>query len=348
MDNGAVPVVASHMGRPKGKVVESLRLGPVAERLSALLERSVHLAPGCVGDAVSALIARTPPGEAVLLENLRFHPEEEANDPGFARALAGLCDVYVNDAFAVSHRSNASVDAIAGFASVAVAGFLLEKEISTFEKALKDPARPLAAIVGGAKVSSKLGALKNLLSHVDKLLIGGAMANTFLRAKGLETGRSLVEADLLESASGIMDDAVRRGVDLRLPSDVVVAAGLDASAGRPVAVDAIPADVMALDIGPESVRDFQSALDDCGTIVWNGPMGVFEKAPFSEGTMAMARAVAAAPAASIVGGGDTDAAIHRSGVADSISYISTGGGAFLRLLEGKPLPGVTALERRGG
>lgn len=346
LEQQAKVVLASHLGRPKGQVVPAFSLKVVAERLGELLGVPVRMADDCIGEAVVRLIGDTPAGETVMLENLRFHPEEEKNDAGFARSLATLCDVYVNDAFAVSHRSNASVDAVTEFAPVSAAGLLMEKELATFDSALTNPARPLAAIVGGAKVSSKLGALRNLMGHVDKILIGGAMANTFLKAKGFSVGRSKIEEDMIDTAREIMAAAAEKDVELLLPVDVVVANAVDAVAGRPVRVEKIPDDVMALDIGPESAERYGRALNDCGTIVWNGPMGVFEKTPFSHGTMALALAVGSAPAMTIVGGGDTDAAVHRSGVSEKISYISTGGGAFLQLLEGKPLPGVQALERR--
>ncbi|MFZ7128571.1 MAG: phosphoglycerate kinase [Desulfobacterales bacterium] len=348
IDQGAKVVLASHLGRPKGKVVPAFSLKPVAARLEELVGRRVLMAEECVGEPVERMIREASAGEIVLLENLRFHPEEEKNDEAFARSLADLCDVYVNDAFAVSHRSNASVDAITRFAPESVAGLLMEKELTYFEKAMKDPARPFAAIVGGAKVSGKLGALKNLMQNVDRILIGGAMANTFLRARGLATGRSLVETDLVETAREILKEAASKGVTLLLPVDVVVAGGLESASGKVVPVEGIPDETMALDIGPETVERYRTALADCGTIVWNGPMGVFEQEAFSSGTMGIARAVADSSALTIVGGGDTDAAVHRSGVSGKISFISTGGGAFLQLLEGKALPGVQALTRGGG
>ncbi|MGD9016920.1 MAG: phosphoglycerate kinase [Desulfobacterales bacterium] len=348
IDQGAVMVVASHLGRPKGRVVDAFRLKPAADRLTEFIGMEVSMAGDCIGEAVARKIQETAPGGVVMLENLRFHPEEESNDDAFARSLASLCDVYVNDAFAVSHRSNASVDAITRHAPVSVAGFLMEKELTTFESAMSNPARPLAAIVGGAKVSGKLGALTNLMAHVDRLLIGGAMANTFLKAEGRTVGRSLVEEDLVNTARQIITAAEEKGIGLFLPVDVIVARSMDAEDCKTVDVDQIPEWGMAMDIGPKSIRRFVEAIRDCGTIIWNGPMGVFEREPFSNGTMAVAKAVGDAEGMTIVGGGDTDAAVHRSGVAKNISYISTGGGAFLQLLEGKPLPGVQALERSAG
>jgi phosphoglycerate kinase len=346
LDQKARIIVASHLGRPKGKATPEFSLKPAAERLGMLLNRPVQLASDCIGDGVQAMIAAMKPGDVVVLENLRFHPEEEKNEDAFAKALAGLCDVYVNDAFAVSHRANASVEAITRFAPVSVAGFLMKNEIDYFDKAMQTPERPLVAVIGGAKVSSKLAALENMLLHVDKIIIGGAMANTFLRAMGLSTGKSLVETDLIETAGMILKKATERGVRIFLPIDGITAKEVEATAATAVfPVQEIPADQMILDIGPATSLLYAEALQNAKTVVWNGPMGVFEMTPFSKGTFDMVDHVIASGAISIVGGGDTDAAVHRSGKADKISYISTGGGAFLELLEGKTLPGVAALMK---
>ena len=291
------------------------------------------------------MVAAMKPGDIVVLENLRFHPDEEKNADTFAKSLAGLCDVYVNDAFAVSHRANASVEAITRFAPMSVAGFLLKNEMDYFDKAMTNPERPLVAVIGGAKVSSKLAALENMLLQVDKIIIGGAMANTFLRAMGHSTGKSLVETDLIETAGTILKKASEKGVIIYLPVDGITAGEVEATAASAIfPVQEIPSDQMILDIGPATSLLYAEALQGAKTIVWNGPMGVFEMAPFSKGTFDMVNHVVASGAITIVGGGDTDAAIHRSGKAGQITYISTGGGAFLELLEGKKLPGITALE----
>lgn len=338
-------IVASHLGRPKGKVTPEFSLKPAAERLSALLNLPVLLAVDCVGEPVEDVVAAMKPGDIVVLENLRFHPEEEKNADAFAKSLAGLCDVYVNDAFAVSHRANASVEAITRFAPVSVAGFLLKKEIDYFDKAMTTPKRPLVAVIGGAKVSSKLAALENMLLNVDKIIIGGAMANTFLRARGHSTGKSLVETDLIETAGTILKMASEKGVKIYLPVDGITACQVEQTAAAAVfPVQEIPSNQMILDIGPATSLLYAEALQGAKTIVWNGPMGVFEMAAFSKGTVDMVNHVIASGAITIVGGGDTDAAIHRLGKAGQITYISTGGGAFLELLEGKALPGVAALE----
>jgi phosphoglycerate kinase len=348
LDNRARVIVASHLGRPKGKVVPEMSLAPVSKRLGRLLEQNVKMAPDCIGPEVEGAVAALAPGEVLLLENLRFHPEETANDDDFARALAKLCDVYINDAFAVSHRKNASVEAITRHVPVCGAGFLLQRELEYFRKAMADPQRPLVAIVGGAKVSSKLSALENMIQHVDKFIIGGAMANTFLRSKGISLGQSMVEPDLVDAAGEIIRQALARGVKFYLPVDVVVADRMDPKAQiKIVPIQEIPEHWMALDIGPATALLYNQALYDAKTIVWNGPMGVFEMDAFSRGTTALVHSVANSFALSIVGGGDTDVAIHKSGEADRITYISTGGGAFLQLLEGKNLPAVEALERCG-
>lgn len=344
LDHNARIIIASHMGRPKGKVVPKMSLTPVSLRLGRLLKQPVQMAPDCVGPDVQKKVDALMPGELLLLENLRFHGREQANDADFAGQLAELCDVYVNDAFAVSHRANASVEAITRFVAQAAAGFLLQKEIDYFSRAMQDPSRPLVAIVGGSKVSGKLEALQNMLGHVDKMIIGGAMANTFLKSCGMEVGQSLVEDDLLQTAAEILRQAAEKGIKLYLPVDAVVASHKDPKAEiKIVPVQEIPQSWSALDIGPATSQLFSEVLYDAKTIIWNGPMGVFEMDAFSRGTMAMVHAVANSFALTIVGGGDTDVAIHQSGEQERITYISTGGGAFLALMEGKVLPAVAAL-----
>jgi phosphoglycerate kinase len=340
---GASVVLASHLGRPKGKVVAEFSLRPIAERLHSLLAQPVELAPDCVGPATLEKARVLAPGQVLLLENLRFHPEEEANDDGFARALAELAECYVDDAFAAAHRAHASIAAITKHLQPAAAGLLMQQELSALGRILESPQRPLVAILGGAKVSDKLTLVEHLLEKVDALLIGGGMAFTFLRALGHAVGRSLVEADQIETARHTLDAARRRGVALVLPVDAVVADGLDSAQGRTVGIREIPAGQMGLDIGPRTVERFTAALGDARTIVWNGPMGVFEKPAFAAGTLALARAVAKSSAFTVIGGGDTVAAVTQAGVADQIGYISTAGGAFLEFLEGRKLPGVEAL-----
>ena len=344
LDENAAIIVCSHLGRPKGQRRPEFSLAPAAKRLSRLLAKEVKLAPDCIGPEVEDLAAALKPGEILLLENLRFHPEEQANDEEFARRLADLAEVYINDAFAVAHRAHASVVGIPRFMKERAAGFLLQKEMDYFHRSVSDPTRPLVAIIGGAKVSSKLGALTNLMDRVDKMIIGGAMANTFLKSQGIDVGRSRVEEDLLTTAAELVVKAREKGVKFYLPVDCIVAPEVDAKAEtKRVTSQEIPAQWMALDIGPASTLLFNEALEDARTIIWNGPMGVFEIDAFSRGTMAMVQAVARSHALTIVGGGDTDVAIHRAGEFDSISYVSTGGGAFLMLMEGKQLPGVEAL-----
>ncbi len=339
---GAAVVLASHLGRPKGRDPRySLR--PVGERLAALLGQAVELAPDCVGPETAARARALAPGDVLLLENLRFHPGEEKNDDAFARELAALADCYVNDAFAAAHRAHASIDAITRHLRPAAAGLLMRRELDALGRILEAPARPLVAILGGAKVSDKLALVGHLLERVDALLIGGAMAFTFLQALGHAVGRSLVEAGRVETARGALETARRRGVRVGLPVDALVAEGPDSPSGRAVGVREIPPDLMGLDIGPRTAEAFAAELRTARTIAWNGPMGVFEKAPFAGGTLAVARAVAAAPAFSVVGGGDTIAAVAQAGVADRIGYVSTAGGAFLEYLEGRKLPGVEAL-----
>ncbi len=343
---GARVALASHLGRPKGGPDPRYSLRPVAARLGQLLGDPVPLAADCVGPAVEAQVRALPAGGLLLLENLRFHPGEEANDPAFARQLAALGDVYVDDAFAAAHRAHASTEGITRFLRPAVAGLLMKQELETLARVLEAPARPLVAILGGAKVSDKLALVESLLGRVDRLLIGGGMAFTFLRALGHEVGRSLLEAELVPAAGRIVEAARGRGVELLLPEDTVVAASPEAAAGQAVPVTAIPSDRMGLDIGPATVARFSAAIREGRTVVWNGPMGVFERPPFAAGTLAVARAVAEAAALTVVGGGDTVAAVEQAGVARRIGYLSTGGGAFLEYLEGRTLPGVAALDDR--
>jgi phosphoglycerate kinase len=345
LDHNSKLIIASHMGRPKGKPVPELSLSPAAKRLGRLLKKEVVMATDCIGSEVKTFVNKMKTGDVVLLENLRFHPEEKENDDEFAKALAELCEVYINDAFAVSHRAHASVVAITKYAPESGAGFLLQKELNYFKRAMADPQRPVVAIIGGAKVSSKLGALENILHHVDKIIIGGAMANTFLKSAGHELGKSKIEIDLIEFAAAIIRKAAESGIKFYLPVDAVVASRFDARAEiKIVPIQEIPSEWMIMDIGPATSRLYAEVLYDAKTIIWNGPMGVFEMDAFSRGTFAMANSVANSYALSIVGGGDTDVAVHESGETDRITYISTGGGAFLALLEGKILPAVAALE----
>jgi len=344
LENKGKLILCSHMGRPKGKRVEAFSLAPVGHYLQGLLGCPVRLAPDCVGEAVEAMVAGMRQGEVVLLENLRFHTEETDNDRAFAEKLARLADIYVNDAFAASHRAHASVVGVADCVQEKAAGFLLQTEMEYFHKSMDEPVRPLAALVGGAKVSSKLGALRNMLDRVDRLIIGGAMANTFLKSMGVDVGASKIEEDLLETAKQLLADAEQKGVKVFLPMDFVAADSFSPDAVvKNVTFRDIPKNWMALDIGPASVLYFQEALSDARTIVWNGPMGAFEMDAFAQGTMALCRAVASSHALSIIGGGDSNAAVKKSGEEKNISYMSTGGGAFLELMEGKTLPGVAAL-----
>ena len=342
---GAAVLLASHLGRPKGAPDPHYSLRPVAIKLEELLGRPVPLLPDCVGSEVEAAAAALKPGEVVLLENLRFHAEEEANDPGFARRLASLADVYVNDAFAAAHRAHASTEGIARILHPAAAGLLMARELEALGRIFESPERPFMAVLGGAKVSDKLGLVEHLLARVDAVLIGGGMAYTFLVALGHDVGRSLLEPDRVEAARAILGRARALGVRVRLPVDLVVAPGPDSVEGiRVVSVREMPRDLMGLDIGPVTVAQFAATLASARTIVWNGPLGVFEKAPFSAGTLGIARAVANSAAFSVIGGGDTIAAVHQAGVAERIGYISTAGGAFLEFLEGRTLPGVAALD----
>jgi phosphoglycerate kinase len=349
---GARLILASHLGRPKGKFNARMSLKPAAERLRMLLDQqlgrscNVGFAPDCIGLAAEEMAKKLEKSQTLLLENLRFHAEEEANDENFSRRLAALADVYVNDAFGSAHRAHASTAGITKFVQKAAAGLLMQKELEYLGRAVTNPEKPFVAIIGGAKVSDKIDVLRNLLSKVDALLIGGAMAYTFLKAQGKQVGKSLVEEDKIDLAKTLLKDAQSRGVRLLLPVDHVVAGSMDPAAGTQVvsADGGIPAGQMGLDIGPQTVAAFSEEIAGARTIVWNGPMGVFEMAPFAKGTMQIAHAVAAnRGATSIVGGGDSVAAVQQSGVADKISHISTGGGASLEFLEGKKLPGVEAL-----
>lgn len=337
-------IICTHMGRPKGERVSKYSLAPVAKHLSTLLGQPVSLAEDCIGPAAQRAVDALHDGEVVMLENLRFHGQEEKNDPEFSRQLASLAEVYVNDAFAVSHRAHASVVGVTEYLPVRAAGFLLQKEIEYFHRAVDHPQRPLVALIGGAKVSGKLEALRNMLARVDGLVIGGAMANTFLKSQGYEVGASKVEDDLLDTATQLLQEAKAKGVRVYLPVDVISADRFAPDAiCKQVTIQDIPAGWMALDIGPASVICFNEALADAKTIVWNGPVGAFEMDAFARGTMAMAHTIAASHALSVTGGGDTNAAVALSGESDNISYMSTGGGAFLELMEGKELPGVKVL-----
>ena len=344
VEAGARVIICTHRGRPKGQRVESFSLAPVAALTAALLGRPVPLAPDCIGPEVEAAVAALKDGDCLMLENLRFHPEEEKNDAAFSRQLAALADVYVNDAFAVSHRAHASVVGVTAHVREKAAGFLLQKEMEYFQRAIGTPQRPLIAIVGGAKVSGKLQALQNMLGRVDRMIIGGAMANTFLKSQGYDVGASKVEDDLLDTARDLLVQARAKGVKVYLPVDVIAADRFAPDAViKQVTIQDIPENWMALDIGPASVVLFNEALADARTIVWNGPMGAFEMDAYARGTMALAHTVASSHALSVTGGGDSNAAVKQSGEAENISYMSTGGGAFLMLMEGKELPGIKAL-----
>jgi phosphoglycerate kinase len=344
LDAGAKVILASHLGRPKGAPSPKYSLAPVALRLHRLLNKEVKFAKDCIGPDVEHAVQGMRPGDVLLLENLRFHAEEEKNDEAFSRALAAFTDVYVNDAFGTAHRAHASTYGITKHVKVAVAGFLMKKEIDYLQKTVANPVRPFVAILGGAKVSGKIGVIENLQNKVDKIIIGGAMAFTFIKGRGQEVGSSLVEPDMIEMAQRLRKGVREKGVKFYLPVDFVVAQSAnDGAETKIVTSQEIPKDWVGLDIGPATVRLFTEALQDAKTIIWNGPMGLFEKDAYSRGTFAIARAVADAYATTIVGGGDTDVAVHRAGVSDSISFISTGGGASLELLEGKELPGLAAL-----
>jgi phosphoglycerate kinase len=345
---GAKVILTSHFGRPEAQVVESMRLTPVAKRLGELLGQEVIKCDDCIGDAVAAAVNAMTNGQVALLENVRFYAGEEANDPEFAKALAANADLYVNDAFGTAHRAHASTEGVTKYLSPSVAGYLIEKELQYLQAAIESPQRPLAAIIGGSKVSSKIGVIETLLDKVDKLLIGGGMIFTFYKARGLSVGGSLVEEDKLELAKALEAKAKEKGVDLLLPTDVVVADKFAPDANdKTVSVDAIPDGWMGLDIGPDSIQVFQDALKQCKSVIWNGPMGVFEFDKFAAGTEAIAHTLAELTpqgVTTIIGGGDSVAAVEKVGVAEQMSHISTGGGASLELLEGKELPGIAALD----
>jgi len=340
---GARLVLCSHLGRPRGQVVESLRLAPVAERLGELLGAPAAAARDCIGAEAREAVDALRPGGVLLLENLRFHPEEEANEPGFAGQLASLAEVFVNDAFGAAHRAHASTARVARHLP-AVAGFLMEKEIDYLNRAVGNPDRPFAAIIGGAKISDKIGVLRKLLTKADALMVGGGMANTFLKARGCQVSESLVEDDRLDSARRIMEDADGKGVPLLLPTDAVAADRFAADANcRTVPVGEVPEGWRIMDIGPDTLSTFRDALEDCRTVVWNGPMGVAEFSQFAEGSLGLALTLAELDAITIVGGGETVALVQQAGLEERFSHVSTGGGASLEFLEGKELPGVAAL-----
>jgi 3-phosphoglycerate kinase len=343
---GARTILASHLGRPGGKVKDGLRMDPVAGRLAELLGVPVRKLDDCVGPEVERATAEMADGDVILLENLRFHAEEEANDPEFARRLAALADLYVNDAFGTAHRAHASTVGIAAHLP-AVAGFLMEKELTYLSRALEEPTRPFVAILGGKKVSDKIAVIRNLLGKADALLIGGAMAYTFFRAQGHAVGASLLEADKLDLAASLLAEASERRIAFHLPEDVIVADKFaDDAAMRTVAADAIPEGWMGMDIGPATVDAYRRVILGAGTVMWNGPMGVFEFPRFAEGTRAVAQAMVDSTAVTIVGGGDSAAAVEQFGLAERMAHISTGGGASLEFMEGRELPGVAVLAER--
>ncbi|PSO49758.1 MAG: phosphoglycerate kinase [Cyanobacteria bacterium SW_9_44_58] len=348
IQKNAKVVLCSHMGRPKGEFKEKLRLTPVAERLSQLLGQEVVKCDDCIGDSVKQKVDSLQNGQVALLENLRFYPQEEANDAEFSKKLAANADVYVNDAFGTAHRAHASTEGVTKHLSPCVGGYLIEKELDYLKNAIENPQRPFAAIIGGSKVSSKIGVLETLIEKCDKLLIGGGMVFTFFKARGLSVGDSLVENDKLELAKSLEEKAKEKGVELLFPTDVVIADKFaeDANA-QTVTIENIPSGWLGLDIGSKTVESFKEALSDCKGIIWNGPMGVFEMEQFAKGTEAIARTLAELTdngATTIIGGGDSVAAVEKVGVANKMSHISTGGGASLELLEGKELPGIVALN----
>jgi phosphoglycerate kinase len=336
-------ILCSHLGRPKGRVVEKLRLAPVAQRLSQILKQPVKISRDCIGPDAEAAAAELREGDILLLENVRFHPEEEENGAEFARALASLADIYVNDAFGTAHRAHASVVGITRYLP-AVAGLLLEKEIINLGGILENPARPFAALLGGAKVSDKVSMIENIMDRVDYILIGGGMAATFLKAKSYEVGKSLIEVDKVATALSLMEEAAQRGVNLMLPVDVVIAGELSPQAkGETVTIESIPEDKRIVDIGPETTQSFRESLLKCQTVFWNGPMGIYELPQFAEGTKALARVLAKLEATTVIGGGSTADAVAEMGLTDSMSFVSTGGGASLEFLSGQALPGIEAL-----
>jgi len=348
LGKGARVILAAHFGRPKGQVNDAMRLTPVAQRLSELLGKSVVKTDSCVGLEAESKVKSMVDGDVLLLENVRFFAEEEKNDADFAKKLASLAEIYVNDAFGAAHRAHASTEGVTKFLSPSVAGYLMEKELQYLQGAIDEPKRPLAAIVGGSKVSSKIGVLESLIDKCDKVLIGGGMIFTFYKARGLSVGKSLVEEDKLELAKALEEKAKTKGVELLLPTDVILADNFAPDANSQVAsIDSIPEGWMGLDVGPDSVKVFQEALSDCQTVIWNGPMGVFEFEKFANGTNSIANTLAGLSSkgcCTIIGGGDSVAAVEKAGLAEKMSHISTGGGASLELLEGKVLPGVAALD----
>ncbi len=347
IDEGGSAILCSHMGRPNGTVCPDLSLTPVAKRLKRLSGKAVTFSPTCVGPAVKTLAGQLQPGDILLLENLRFHPGEEANDEQFASELASLGDVFINDAFGTAHRSHASTAGIPLFIKTSAAGYLMKREVEYLEGAVENPVRPFVSLLGGAKVSGKIGVIKNLKNKVDKIIVGGGMAFTFLKAMNLEIGRSLVEDEMLAFAKDVYEHAIDQGIKFYLPVDCVVATSLEPGAEtKIVPAQEIPEGWYGLDIGPASVKLFSEAVENAKTILWNGPMGLFERDEFARGTQAMAHAVANAYALTVVGGGSTALAIHRAGETDNMSFISTGGGAALTLLEGGHMPGLAALPNR--
>jgi phosphoglycerate kinase len=345
VERGARVILASHLGRPKGKVDPKYSLEPAGARLAELLGvGEVVLTDDCVGDGARKVVSDLREGQVALLENLRFHPEEEANDEAFARELASLCDVYVDDAFGASHRSHASIEALPRLVEERGAGFLMQKELETLDQLRGDPPRPYVAVLGGAKVSDKINVIETLLTKVDALLIGGAMANTFLAARGLDLGKSRVEGDKLALARSVLARAEDRGLTIGLPVDVRIGDSLEATSATVVPVESIPADAMALDVGPATVERYQVQLARAGSIFWNGPMGLFENPAFAQGTLAVAHAMADCPGFTVVGGGDSVAAVQQAELASRFGHVSTGGGASLEYLEGQKLPGVEALR----
>lgn len=348
IENGGRLILMSHLGRPKGKPNQDFSLTPAAERLSELLDCPVIMAGDCIGTEVMQQVLALQDGEVIMLENLRFHPEEEANDPDFAKELASLGEIYVNDAFGTAHRAHASTEGITRYVQTAVAGYLIEKELMYLGRALQEPERPFVAILGGSKISGKIDVLENLFNKVDTVLIGGAMVFTFFKAQGLGTGNSLVEENKLELALSLIEQAARKNIKLLLPQDIIIAPEISADAeSMAVAVNAIPDGMIGVDIGPETRAAYRQEILGARTVLWNGPMGVFEIDRFAEGTIAIAEAMAdatAAGATTIIGGGDSAAAVAKAGLADQITHISTGGGASLEFLEGKELPGIAALN----
>ena len=343
LGNGGKLILMSHLGRPKGKVVDKMKLAPVAKHLGKLLGKEVKMLDDCVGDAVKEAVAVLKEGEAALLENLRFHPEEEKNDANFAKALASIGDIFVNDAFGSSHRAHASVEGVTKFLP-AVSGFLVEKEIEYMDKIVTNPPKPFVLILGGAKVSDKIGVIINLMKKVDAIIIGGAMAYTFFKAKGIKVGSSRVEEDKIELANDILNGAEGKGIKIYLPVDNVVAPKAEKGQTPQTVGQDIPDGLMGLDVGPKTVEEFKNALKDAKTIVWNGPLGFFEIPEFSSGTKEIAEFIAGLSATTVIGGGDTARAIKSFGLEKKMSHVSTGGGASLEYLEGKTLPGIAALK----